>query len=264
MPSCVRPYALAPCDVYGNCDNWRWRSTCTLCRCGEFLGHVEVASGLASRRRRIAANADAAVDADPQRLRICGGRQLGGTPAVTQGVFMGDGNPVDRVRLHVKLGADEFEAEGPDEIVTGHFRVWQQLRAGAALPVGGANGARARSELFAVNAERHVVTLQQVDGSLPHAEAALLLLYGFHRRLGSDGHAVLVTRLKAALAASGYPVARVDRMLAPHVDAGLVRKRGRRIGSTYELTDAGFQRADAWMEKLGASRSLISGDGSGD
>ncbi len=179
---------------------------------------------------------------------------------------MGEDNPVDRIRIRIKLGDDEFEAEGPNEIVAAHLRTWERLRGGGASSEGIAaakgsstnggaesNGASSPAELFSLDTERRVVTLSQTVRPMPHADAALLLLFGFHRTLGGDGHAVPVTRLKAALAASGYPVERVDRMLAGHIDAKLIRKRGHRIGITYELTEAGFQRADAWLQNLGAT-----------
>jgi len=62
-----------------------------------------------------------------------------------------------------------------------------------------------------------------------------VLLYGFHECLAPRGRTVRVTRLKAALAASGYPDGRVDRTLARHIASGLIGKRGRRIGTTYQL-----------------------------
>jgi hypothetical protein len=108
--------------------------------------------------------------------------------------------------------------------------------------------------LFAVDPKRSMVTLRRYPGgTAPHADAALLLLYGFHQSLGEDGRAVGVTRLKAALSASGHSGARMDRTLERYRAARLVKKVGRRKGSTYELTPSGSQRAAALVQALGGS-----------
>jgi hypothetical protein len=99
--------------------------------------------------------------------------------------------------------------------------------------------------------QRQVVILRKQPGpALPHADAALLLLHGFQQMLGPAGNRVPVTRLKAGLAASGYPVDRLAQTLAGHITAGLVTKQGRRIGSTYQLTGTGIPRAEALAHAL--------------
>jgi len=111
-------------------------------------------------------------------------------------------------------------------------------------------------DIFAIDTQRKLVRLRHYpDGKHPHADAALLLLYGFHCSFDGDGRAVPVTRLRAALTASGHTDARVDRTLEPYRAAGLVKKRGQRKGSTYQLTPGGRQRAAALANALAQSLS---------
>jgi len=164
--------------------------------------------------------------------------------------------PADVLKIRVKLEAQEFEAEGPHEIVAAHFRTWQQLigadhRLAAPAAASTATLAATPDDLFALDPRRDLVTFRHApDGALARADAALLLLYGFHQFLSPPGRAVLVTRLKAALTASGYPQGRIDRTLQRHLAAGLAGKRGRRIGSTYHLTSAGLQHAKTLLQQV--------------
>jgi hypothetical protein len=168
-------------------------------------------------------------------------------------------------RLRVKIGAHEFEAEGPRQIVATYFEAWKQLvavhspSAGAVVPpltrADAASGAPAASDpagcdLFAVDRQRNLLTLRVSPAG--DADAALLLLYGFRQYGVDDGQQLLATRLQAALAASGHRRVRLDRTLARHRAARLVKKTGRRKGSTYELTPAGAQRAETLARALQA------------
>ena len=176
----------------------------------------------------------------------------------------------DVARLRVKLGAHEFEAEGPRDVVAEHFKTWQQLVASsqvappALAPVSVATApvmvppttapTPAALDIFAVDASRKLVSLRVYPtGKNQHADAAFLILYGYHECLPRDGQAVDVSRLKTALAASGYRNARIDRTLAAHVSAGSVVKVGYRRGSTYQLTTSGYQRAATLARALQAS-----------
>ena len=178
-------------------------------------------------------------------------------------------------KLRVKIGPHEFEAEGPRDVVAQHFEAWKQLV--AARPFGegtagplvsrvdatagkSAAGGMEGFNLFAADAQRNLVTLRaSVGGKAPHADAALLILYGYHRCFGADGQEVLATRLKQALAASGYRRKRLDRTLARHVAARLVKHTGRRKGSTYELTPTGHQRAEGLAQALALRATPQSG-----
>jgi len=169
------------------------------------------------------------------------------------------------VRLRVKIGSHELEVEGPRQVVATHFATWQQLLAAhlpgewpAKLPprenaadATAAGDEKVIGDLFAVDRQRNLITLRVSPAS--DADAALLLLYGFRQCGVDDGQELLATRLQAALAASGCRRARLDRTLARHQAARLVKKTGHRKGSTYELTPAGCQRAEDLMRALHAT-----------
>jgi hypothetical protein len=176
----------------------------------------------------------------------------------------------DVVKLRVKIGVHEFEAEGPRDLVTAQFEAWKQLAglapaspdaAGiarqeatiAARDVRTADGREAAlRNLFAVDAKQQLVTLRvRPTGQRRNADAALLLLYGYRSSFAADeGVDVPAARLKAALLASGHRPKRLDRAIAPHVAAGLVRKGGRHKHETYALTTPGCQHAAALARKL--------------
>ena len=182
---------------------------------------------------------------------------------------------MDVTKLRMKIGPHEFEAEGPRELVAAHFEAWKQLIAARpvteatveptaprqhtappARTVAGqqAGGAGTPCDIFAVDTARKRITLRvSPAGKSQDADAALLILYGHHLCFGAEGQAVLVTRLKEALAASGHPRSRIDHTLARHVTARLLKKTGHRKGSTYQLTSTGYQRAEEMARALCAT-----------
>ncbi len=171
---------------------------------------------------------------------------------------MSQEKPPVHARVRMKLGAHEFEAEGPPELIAAHFATWRELL-GAFSQGGDATGTsrpalaseRAASELFALDAQRKLVTLRRYPGGrTPDADAVLLLLYGFIHVLGENGRSVAVTRLQRALAGSGRADARIYRNLERYREAGMVRKYGRRRGSSYQLTATGEERAAALVRTL--------------
>jgi hypothetical protein len=174
----------------------------------------------------------------------------------------------ERIKLRMKIGFHEFEADGPSALVTAQVETWMRaagLRAAAveqaAAPGDGAPPAAAAAPdvavterpavrpappaLFRVDAERQLVILRiQTVGRRRNADAALLLLHGFDTCFhAGDGADIPAVRLRAALVASGHRLRRVDRVLAPAVRAGLVRKGGGHKHETYALTAPGARRA---------------------
>ncbi len=178
---------------------------------------------------------------------------------------------VERVKLRMKIGVHEFEAEGPHELVSAQVERWlraaglgttpvdgrpaaaddRALRVSAGEPAGAAADATLKT-LYRVDPEQQLITLRvRVNGRRRNADAALLLLHGFDTCLGAgEGSATPAVRLRAALAASGHRLGRVDRALAPYVVAGLVCKAGRHKHETYALTAPGTRRAVALARHL--------------
>ncbi len=166
---------------------------------------------------------------------------------------------VERVKLRMKIGLHELEAEGPRDVVMAQLDIWTRLAGLPPAPApkrAGGDGDPALRHLFNVDAEQQLITLRAtLSGQRRNADAALLLLYGFQTCLGGgDGTEVPAARLRAALAASGHRLKRPDRALTPYLTAGLVRKGGRHKHETYALTAPGSQRAAALVTHLAPRR----------
>ncbi len=168
--------------------------------------------------------------------------------------------PPATLKLRMKIDAHEFEAEGPSEVVVAQLRTWEHLTGlstrtpavNLAGPQAAPDPVAAWSQLFAVDADQKLVTLRtNLRGRQRNANAALLLLFGFGTlSAAGNGGAITPTRLAAAMRASGYPVQRVDRTLAPHVAAGLLHRSGPRKQPTYTLTASGHQYAAVFARRL--------------
>jgi hypothetical protein len=173
-----------------------------------------------------------------------------------QSPAMAQARPPARVRM--KLGAHEFEAEGPPELIAAHFASWRDLVAAygqggdtTTAPRPALAADHRRVELFAVDAQRKLISLRHYpSGKTPDADAVLLLLYAFNHLLDENGGAIAVTRLQRALAASGRRGARLHRLLERYQAAGLVRRYGHRRGTTYQLTARGAQHAVRLAEAM--------------
>jgi hypothetical protein len=167
---------------------------------------------------------------------------------------------VEHIKLRMKIGAHEIEAEGPRDVVMTQLEIWSRL---AGLPSASSSADRSAQSaeadlaaLFTVDRDRQAIALNaRLGGRTRNADAALLLLYGHPRLLGGDGGAEIpAVRLRAAVAASGHRVQRLDRVLTRYVSSGLLRKAGHPRRETYALTPAGIQRAVALVRRLAASR----------
>lgn len=176
-------------------------------------------------------------------------------------------------KLHVKVGDSEFNAEGTREDVQRQFELFRDLVAnrGTATPTdapppspadqkGGdgesTNGtdpstlsSEEASRVFQVDRKGKLVTLRVLPtGSRRAVESALLLLLGFQELLNKEE--VLVGQLKDALQQSGLQPDRIDRIMAPHLRDGLVRKGGRGPGGRYRLSNTGQAEAERLVRDL--------------
>ena len=176
------------------------------------------------------------------------------------------------VKVRMKIGAHEFEAEGPADVVIAQLDIWIRAAGLAppmptevaatppppaetetrAAPGGTGTSDPALRTLFRVDADRHFITLRaRLNGRRRNADAALVLLYGFDTCFGvGDGADIPAARLRDALAASGHAIRRVDRAVAPYVSAGYVRKAGRHKHETYALTASGARHAGTLIRRL--------------
>ena len=77
--------------------------------------------------------------------------------------------------------------------------------------------------------------------------AALLVMFG--QKTSRNNDTVTASELRDGLEHSGYRFARVDRLMQPLCDEGLVIKIGTRKGTRYRLTNPGLARATSEAEK---------------
>lgn len=166
------------------------------------------------------------------------------------------------LRLSLKVGNHSFDGEGPPEAVTEMFNAWKALVEASRATAGESSGNgdttpesvspgrrsatsptdRQLAEVFELDEKRGLVTLKMPpSGEDRHAKALVLILYGARRLLSTDE--VLVTKLKAALAASGSAPNRIDRAAQP-ILGELVIKRGVGKGGKYRLTTRGISEAE--------------------
>ncbi len=168
----------------------------------------------------------------------------------------------ERLKLRMKIGVHELEADGSRDAVMAQLEIWARL---AGLPASGAPSATAPAleagaqqvdaalrAVFLVDPERKLVMLRaKLSGHRRNADSALLLLYGYQTCLGDpDGSDVPAVRLRAAVAGSGLRLQRLDRVLRRYLSAGLVRRGGRRKQPTYALTPSGAQHGAALVRYL--------------
>lgn len=176
-------------------------------------------------------------------------------------------------KLRVKIGCDEFEAEGPPELVAQRFEEFRLLirkpeRGSGEAPRTGsdAEGAERREAVGpdirkATDPPHDLASLLRCDlatgqvslatlpeGKQKEADAVLLLLLGHKRFRGEDE--VPVTLLNEGLRQSGCPVSRLDRVLMSYTKHHLVLKSGVGKGGRYRLTNQGLKKADALAHEL--------------
>jgi hypothetical protein len=171
-------------------------------------------------------------------------------------------------KLRVKIDGQEFEAEGPAELVQGQFETFRAMmqetprRANAGLPRQKGTDLPALSEqtrgteapthregladLFRMAPQPHPLSLRQLPtGTSPEADAVLLLLFGYQRLRNEDD--VPATTLNASLAQSGCRTTRLDRILKVYLNARSIVRTGRGKGGRYRLTNVGLQKAESLL-----------------
>ncbi len=174
-------------------------------------------------------------------------------------------------KIRMKIGSDEFEAEGSEEVVSQLFAAWKELVAARAAQPAKLNPpamptpsrlsqvvdeVKAKDgltyapwDIFECDDKKKLVTLRvNPSGETRDADAVLLVLYGFKRAW--EVNEVKVGRVKESLAMSGLRPDRIDKTVDGYIDQGLVLKAGRGPGGRYRLTNTGYERADALAKSL--------------
>jgi hypothetical protein len=161
---------------------------------------------------------------------------------------------METTRIKTKIGANEFEADGPVEIVTAQFQAFLSSISSAPA-VSAKNDSLSRDEGKQNQqdkvGEAHVPIekILHVSGrivsltALPttNEDAALLIMLG-HKDLRNN-EAVTGQEIGDGLAQSGRPVPRVDRVMDSALSEALVLKSGMRRSTRYRLTNQGLVKA---------------------
>lgn len=159
-------------------------------------------------------------------------------------------------KIRVKLGTNEFEAEGPEEVVKEQFGLFLEIAKAPGIPAprqdppsplrlnGAIHGEAVSAEMlaraFAVDSEGQVSLRILPRTNDRDADGLLILLYGF-RKLSNQVD-VLSGRLLRAALTSGLSAVRVDRTFMPHTE--LITKGGKRVGSRWGLNNRGIAKAE--------------------
>jgi hypothetical protein len=167
---------------------------------------------------------------------------------------------MDNYRIKVKIGEHEFEAEGPADIVQSQFEAFKGLIAIQSHPSNVTTQQRGNQVAANKNAVDNAETLPmdkilKVDGRVisltvkPESEAVAALLVMFGQKTSRGNDTVTASEIRDGLEHSGYRFARVDRLMQPLCDEGLVIKIGTKKATRYRLTNPGLSRATAEAEK---------------
>jgi hypothetical protein len=161
-------------------------------------------------------------------------------------------------KIRVKVGPNEFDAEGPKEFVEDLFRrfealinskapilqpkteteKWRAVDAGAESPF---------SKVFHQENNR-ISLIGRFNGEDRELDAALLILFGHKELKGAD--AVSADELLYGLKQTGYTVERADRLMKRGNEKGLLNFSGIRRGTKYRLTVPGIARAKELAREL--------------
>jgi hypothetical protein len=173
----------------------------------------------------------------------------------------------DSVKIQVKLGDAEFNAEGPEAIVKAAFEEFLRARELAAQappstpsaipPTPEPNGRRESEPSIPIDQglldrvfQKYddIVSLRMLPSSINpdwQADSVILLLYGFWRL--ANVSEVPVTKLNQGLRRSGIGVIRVDGIVDVH--KRLYMKGGVRSGGHYTLNTQGKATAERWLKE---------------
>jgi hypothetical protein len=180
---------------------------------------------------------------------------------------------MDTVKVRVKLGHHEFDAEGSREDVTALFTAWREATGAPPPPAprpdgditsieqntgGNADPSNGEPEapptpsklkrVFSISKSGVVQLIVPLGDKAEVSDAALLALYGYSSMQGTEDVSAL--RVTASLRDSGYPVKRIDRPIQGHLDGGLVLAIGKGKGRRYRITAKGMRRAQDLVDGL--------------
>jgi hypothetical protein len=170
----------------------------------------------------------------------------------SMGLVQKMGNKTDSMKIRIKIGDNEFDAEGqPDAIqaqmanfmrLMGHeepaaVHTAEMLQESPPLPAASEPPPPVMSELLHVDGS--IVSLSALSGSL---EKDVLVLMLGQQQLRNN-NAIGGTEIMAGLRASGHHIDRADHILNRYVRIGDIVVTGKRRRRRYRLTTDGVAKA---------------------
>lgn len=165
-------------------------------------------------------------------------------------------------KIRIRIGSNEFEAEGPPDSVQAQFDAFKELISRATImPVENQTDPEKEAALIhqvtgspnhvplekILRAVGRIVSLTAIPPSTE--DAALLIMLG-HKDLRNH-ESVTGQEIGDGLAQSGRPVPRTDRIMEKPIAAAYVLKSGLKRSTRYRLSNVGHQKA------LSIARELI-------
>ncbi len=165
-------------------------------------------------------------------------------------------------KIRVKVGVNEFDAEGPKEFVEELFRKFEALvnskvSASPVLQINKETEVSHSGDLVvsvspiakAFHQEGNRISLiGRFEGDERELDAALLILLGHRELRGVDS--VSADEVLYGLKQTGYPIDRADRIMKRGQGRGLLSFSGVRRGTKYRLTVPGMTRARELAKEL--------------
>jgi hypothetical protein len=171
---------------------------------------------------------------------------------------------MDTMKIKIKIGEHEFEAEGPSEIVQSQFDAFKELIRSEPRQIvppkshGSQQNQQNQPDPMSLphvdlgkilQSEGRVVSLTALPEST--VDAALLIMLG-HKDLKNSA-SVTAQEIGDGLRQSGRPVPRVDRIMDGPLGDALVLKSGVKRSTKYRLTNQGLVRALTVARELSAT-----------
>ena len=168
---------------------------------------------------------------------------------------------MDNAKIRIKLGDFEFEAEGSAESVQAQLETFKSLLSNTsaiprltekpeqlALPASAGDPPHTSLERI-MRVQGRIVSLTAIPSQ--ESDAALLVMLG--NRDMRNNESVTGMEIGDALAQSGRPVTRVDRVMEKLIGEAFVLKSGFRRAVRYRLSNTGHQKALHIARELMAS-----------
>lgn len=161
---------------------------------------------------------------------------------------------MDNTKIRLKIGSNEFEAEGPAELVKEQFEAFKQIISLSQDKKRGEQSADFSNSLVnqsdierlpvlrlekIMNVDGRIVSLTALPATAE--DASLLIMLG-HTELKQNA-AVTAQEIGDGLKQSGRPVPRVDRVMESALQHAYVLKTGVKRSTRYRLTNQGLVHA---------------------